>query len=487
MLRGRPALVPLVGILLLLAGALGGEDPPAGPPPPAPVTPAPPAAPPTGEAPPPVTGDPEPAPPPTPPPTTSAPAPTEPAPPPTAVSPGDDADPVAAALAGLTLEEQVGQLLVVEVFGDDATAPSASAQAHNLARFGVATPAEVVSHHHVGGVTYFGHPTVEGAGVSNVADPLAVAELSAGLQAAAAADSGVGLLLGIDQEGGPVVRLRDPVTVFPAAQTIGDIGDPDLARRVAEVVGTELRALGITVDFAPVADVDSNPANPVIGVRAFSAEPDVASAMVAAAVQGFAAVDVAATIKHFPGHGDTTVDSHLELPTVTADLARLRDVELPPFVAGIAAGAPLVMVGHLAVPALDPSGVPATLSAPIVTDLLRGQLGFDGVVVTDGLQMGALDGFGDDGEVAVRALEAGVDLLLLPGDPAAVSQAILAAVDEGRLTPERIAASVERILALKASLGVLDPPAVDVAAAAEVLAAPAHDDVLAEVTARAGG
>lgn len=395
-----------------------------------------------------------------------------PTPPSTSATPPS---PTAARLAAMTTEQLIGQLFMVEVFGASAHDPGAEARQANRAAHGVDTPAEVVSAHQVGGVIYFEHPGVAGD-VTNVQGPEQLATLSADLHAAAAAATGVGLLIAVDQEGGRVARIHEPATVFPAAARIGATGDVGLARDVAGVIGSELRALGIGIDFAPVADVATHPSS-AIGDRAFSADPDVVAAMAAAQVEGFRAAGVAPTVKHFPGHGSTPADSHETLPVIARDEAALRAVDLPPFAAGIAAGAPLVMIGHLAVPALDPTGTPSSVSRPIVTDLLRGEMGFDGVVVTDGLNMDALDDVGDSGEIAVRALEAGVDVLLLPRDLPAAIAGVRAAVDSGRLDTERIIASVRRILELKAALGVLDAPGIDPSAAAATVGAPAHAGV----------
>ncbi len=377
----------------------------------------------------------------------------------------------------MPLEVMVGQVFSVAAYGAHATAPSEEARAENLARFGVATPAEVVARYHLGSVTYFTHTGPE---TTNIGTPQEVQALSQALQEASVAASGVGLLIATDQEGGSVARVRAPATEMPEAAVFGELGDPGLARRAAEIMGTELTALGIRWDFAPVADVDVNPDNPVIGDRAFSSDPTVAATMVAAQVEGFTAAAVASTLKHFPGHGDTTVDSHEALPTITHDRATLDAVDLPPFVTGIAAGAPSVMIGQLAVPALDPSGVPATLSAPIVTGLLRGELGFGGLVVTDGLNMGALDGFGTAGEIAVAALNAGVDVLLLPTDLPAAYDAVLAAARSGAIPMERLQEAVDHVLALKQALGVLQPAPLDPAALA-LVGAPDHAAFRAEL------
>lgn len=379
-----------------------------------------------------------------------------------------------AIVAAMTVEQKVGQLFTVTVIGNDATDPSPAARTANSQLFGVETPAEVVAAYHLGGVAYFDHDL--GEGTSNVDDVLQVAAFSAGLQQAAADDTGIGLLIGADQEGGNVVRLRAPATVFPSARAIGNTGDLELARQVGMVTGTEARALGVNWVYAPVADVNVNPDNPVIGDRAFAVETSRTSQFVAATAEGLAEAGVLPTLKHFPGHGDTAVDSHSSLPTIDHDIETLRAVDLPPF--QLAAQDPTrtsVMVAHLAVPAVDAEGLPATISSAVM-NLLRGDVGFDGLVVTDAMNMGALSGFGDAGSLAVQAIAAGIDVVLMPTDLPAAQRAVLAAVADGTIPEGRLDVSVRRVLEAKQVLGVLDAstiatPSIDVVGSA------AHQDV----------
>ena len=390
---------------------------------------------------------------------------------------------VEAVLAAMSVEQRVGQLFAVSLVGDDAFDPSPAAASANTQLYGFASPAEVVAAYHLGGVAYLDHDL--GAGTSNVDDVVGVAALSAGLQQAAEGDTGVGLLIGADQEGGNVVRLRSPATVFPAARRIGDTGDTALATRVGQVTGTESRAVGLTWVFAPVADVNVDPANPVIGDRAFATTVDRVVPMVQATAAGLAQAGVLPTLKHFPGHGDTAIDSHSSLPTIDHDIATLEQVDLPPFAVAGSLGAPVsVMTGHLAVPALDPSGTPATLSAPIMR-VLREDMGFDGLVVTDAMNMGALTGFGDAGSLAVQAIAAGNDVVLMPTDLPAAYDAVLAAVADGTLPLARIDESVRRILTVKADLGLLDAAAVP-AGDPSLLGAPAHTQVREDLRAACG-
>lgn len=395
---------------------------------------------------------------------------------------------VQAVVAAMSLEQKVGQLFAVTVIGDHATDVSEAAARQNTELYGVATPAEVVQRYHLGGVAYFDHQ--QGEGTSNVTDLTRTAALSSGLQQAAAADTGIGLLIGVDQEGGPVVRLRAPATVFPAARDVAATGSLELAQQVATVTGTEALAVGVNWIYAPIADVNVDPSNPVIGDRAFGTTAAETTPWVLATARGIAAAGALATLKHFPGHGDTGTDSHTSLPTIDHDRATLEAVDFPPFAAGVDALDPIsVMVGHLAVPSVDPSGRPATLSAPII-DLLRaapadGGLGFDGLVVTDAMNMGALDGFGDAGALAVGAVDAGIDMVLMPTDLPAAWTAVLEAVQDGTIPMDRLDQAVARILRAKDAIGALDASAVP-ATDPTVLGNPAHARVLADVQATCG-
>lgn len=348
-------------------------------------------------------------------------------------------------LGRLTLEQQVGQLLVPYVTGAsvDAEAPE------NRVRFGVDTPAEVIRSLQPGGVIYF-------AWSHNVDHPERTAELSAGLQQTALDDHGpgVGLMIATDQENGIVVRLREPVTQFPGAMALGATGDPELSRANYRVTGRELRAAGINADYAPDGDVNVNPDNPVIGVRSFGSDPARVADHVVASIRGLQEdAGISASVKHFPGHGDTAVDSHHDLPVITHDHETWRAVDAPPFRAAIAAGVDLIMSAHLSCPVFDPSGDPATLSRPVITGMLRDELGFAGVITTDALDMQGVRTRYPDGEIAVRAVAAGIDQLLDPPAPLVARDALVRAVREGRISEQRIAESVRRILALKLRRG----------------------------------
>ncbi|GAA2524784.1 glycoside hydrolase family 3 N-terminal domain-containing protein [Rarobacter incanus] len=258
------------------------------------------------------------------------------------------------------------------------------------------------------------------------------------------------VLAAIDEEGGEVTRLHYvDGSPYPGAAVLGRIGDAQYTHRVGRDVGEDALSAGFDLVLAPVADINSNPANPVIGTRSFGATPQVVADQVEAWLRGCAATGAIPCVKHFPGHGDTNADSHLELPTVGASAATLRDRELVPFVAAIAAGAQAIMTSHIVLKALDPTA-PATLSAPILTDLLRGELGFTGVIVSDALDMKGASGTIGIPAAAVRSLGAGCDLLCLgPGTtPAlldAVESAIVNAVDEGVLPRSRVAQAAARV------------------------------------------
>lgn len=313
------------------------------------------------------------------------------------------------------------------------------AMADDLARI-----AGEVAEFNIGGICYF-------AGRPDGNLPAEVAAATTALQSAAGS---LPLLISTDQEGGRVARLRRGFSLFPSAMGLAALDDLEAITEACRISATEMRAVGINHVFAPVADLNSNPRNPVIGTRSFGSDPASAAACVRAAVEGYRLGGVASTVKHFPGHGDTATDSHLSLPVLTRDLDALRRWDLPTFAAAIDGGVDAVMGGHLMVPALDHE--PATFSYRILTELLRDELGFTGVVCTDALEMkGAVDGR-DANELVVDALLAGVDQLLMPVDTRGAIEALRRAVDQGRVPMERLDAAVARVLALKEKLGLLE-------------------------------
>ncbi|WP_113702221.1 glycoside hydrolase family 3 protein, partial [Nonomuraea lactucae] len=362
-------------------------------------------------------------------------------------------------LSGMSLEEKVGQLFMPVLYGTAADTVSGE----NQARYGARTPAGVIAKYRLGGVILF---------PANVRSVGQVVGLTNALQQASPE---VPLLIGTDQENGLVSRMGALMTAFPGAAQVGATRNPSLSREVARATGEELRTLGVNLDFAPVADVNVDPRNPVIGRRAFGDDPARVARMVSAAVKGFADAGVAATAKHFPGHGDTDVDSHTGLPVIKHTRAQWERIDTPPFKAAINAGVDAVMSAHIVFPGLDPSGDPATLSKPILTGLLRDELGFKGVISTDALNMAGVRKKYSDGEVAVRAVLAGADLLLMPNDLPTAYDAVLAAARSGRISERRLDQSVTRLLTLKQARGFLrEAPAASAREAAGVLRSAEH-------------
>ncbi|MER8090634.1 glycoside hydrolase family 3 protein [Streptomyces sp. NPDC058316] len=355
-------------------------------------------------------------------------------------------------ISRMTLEEKVGQLFVMRVYGHSATEPDQADIDANLAEIGVRTAAELIAKYHVGGIIYF-------AWAHNTRDPHQIADLSNGIQRAGlAGPTPLPLLVSTDQEHGIVCRVGEPATLMPGAMALGAGGSRSDARRAGQIAGAELAAIGINQNYAPDADVNVNPANPVIGVRSFGSDPQSVAGMVAAQVKGYQSSGIASTAKHFPGHGDTSTDSHTGLPVIRHTREQWAELDEPPFRAAIAAGIDSIMTAHIVVPALDPAEDPATLSRPILTGILREELGYDGVVVTDSLGMeGVRTKYGDE-RVPVLALLAGVDQLLNPPDLDVSWNAVLEAVKSGEISEARIEESILRILRLKTKLGLFDDP-----------------------------
>jgi beta-N-acetylhexosaminidase len=372
-------------------------------------------------------------------------------------SPSDETDPAATKAAKVAASlgdaDLVGQVLVPELYGENATKVTSVAAAANRRMAGVATPAEIVTKVRLGGVILASRtsddPTEATNTTTNIATAAQVRTLDAGLQdAAAKLQDGAPLLIGTDQEYGVVTRLRSGVVQLPSAMALGAAHDPSLTRSAWAAAGNDLGSVGLTADFAPDADVLADPGNTVIGSRSFGGVAADVSAQVGAAVSGLRSAGLATAIKHFPGHGDTDVDSHKALPVLSQPLAKLTSVDLAPFRAGIAAGTDMVMVGHLDVRSIDP-GVPATFSAKVINGLLRDQLGFRGVVITDALNMAPVTERWSPGEAAVRAILAGDDMLLMPANLAGAQGGLLAALRSGRLPRSLLVAAVARILTLK--------------------------------------
>ena len=359
-------------------------------------------------------------------------------------------------ISNMSLKEKVGQMFVPYVYGESANTTNPADVAANQEMYGVNNAEGVIRKYKPGGIIYF-------AWSNNVNNPAQIANLSNGIQSSALAQrSKIPMLISTDQEQGVVVRVNEPATQFPGSMALGASRSTEHARTAATITGQELKAMGINQNFAPDADVNVNAQNPVIGVRSFGSNPGLASDMVSAQVAGYqGGAGISSTAKHFPGHGDTAVDSHYGLPIINHSREELNQIDLPPFQAAIDSNIDAIMTAHIVVPALDPSGRPATLSKSILTGLLRQEMGFKGVIVTDALTMeGVRQQFGD-ARVPVEAIKVGADMMLMPPDMDAAYGGVLDAVRSGEIKEKRIDASVHRILALKAKRGVFQNPYVD--------------------------
>ena len=359
----------------------------------------------------------------------------------------EDAKWVESTLKQMSVEEKVGQLLFTTYHGSF-TPTDAAAYAQMM---------HDVDDLHVGGFINVTQGSPLGF-LKSQAYPSAV--LANQLQA----KSKLPLLIGADFERGTAMRL-DEGTSFPTAMALAAAGSPKDAYTMGKITALEARAAGVQWIYAPDADVNSNAGNPIINTRSFGENPERVSEFVTEFIRGVQENGGLATAKHFPGHGDTTADSHIDLPVVTASRERLDKLELVPFRAAIAAGVGSIMTGHLNVPALEPDpNTPATLSSRVLTDLLRKQMGFDGLVVTDAMDMGGITVRYAPGDAAVRSFLAGADALLMPPVPDAAYEALLTAVNSGQISQERLDASVRRILQAKARLGLQKNRLVDIAA-----------------------
>jgi beta-N-acetylhexosaminidase len=291
------------------------------------------------------------------------------------------------------------------------------------------------------------------------------------------------LLISADLEYGAAMRVVG-ATGFPSIMSAGATADERDAYTIGRVAALEGRAVGIHVNFAPDADVNNNPLNPIINIRSFGEDPRAVAKLVGAYVRGLQEHGMLATLKHFPGHGDTETDSHIGLPIIRADYGRLDSVELVPFRAGIEAGAEIVMSAHIVFPAFTGEATPATLSSAVLTGLLRDSLRFRGIVVTDALMMGAIVAKYGAGEAAVRAFEAGSDLLLMPADPDSAISAMQRALERGRITAARLDASVRRVLEAKSRLGLFAQRTVPLDSIQRVVGARAFQDAADDIAQR---
>ncbi|MDF2669046.1 MAG: beta-glucosidase [Paenibacillus sp.] len=356
-------------------------------------------------------------------------------------------------LSKWTCRQKIGQMLLC---GFDGTEPT-----DDIVR--------LIQEHSIGGVILFAR---------NIRNKEQVAQMNAALQLTALESGTEPLWISIDQEGGMVARLTEGVALMPGNMAIAAGGMESAAYRAANITGQELRALGINLNFAPDLDVNNNPNNPVIGVRSFGESAERVGKLGVEAIRGLQEAQVVATAKHFPGHGDTDVDSHLDLPTITHPRERIYEVELAPFLKAIEAEVDAIMSSHIYFPAFEPDKLPATLSKRVLTGLLREELGYEGIIMTDCMEMNAIAEHYGTVQAAVMAIEAGADIVLLSHRhdlQYAAIEALVEAVESGRLSEARLDASVRRLLALKARRGVT------AAAVAASAAAPTASEAFARV------
>ncbi len=371
-----------------------------------------------------------------------------------------DAD-VDALVASMSLEHKVAQMFMVTLHGAVLT----EVGAQDLRTW------------QPGGVVLFDE---------NAGDPSAITRLTNAYQSTITGAGGVPLLIAVDQEGGVVTRLTNGFTMFPAPVLIDAAGD-DMAYQVGQAVAQELSAVGINMNLAPVADLETYKDNPIIYRRSWGSDPNMAGDAVASFIRGTESLNVLATAKHFPGHGESRQDSHGELPTIDLPLDRLESVEFVPFEKAMSADVAAVMVGHLDMPALDPTpNMPASLSQPIITGVLRDQLGYDGLVMTDALDMNAVDLNYNFYDAVVMAVQAGADLLAMGPSIGqevfeAAMQRVVDEVRAGNIPESRIDESVKRILEAKQHYGILDWQPLDPATAVDRVGADAHAQLFAQL------
>ena len=372
-------------------------------------------------------------------------------------------------LARMTLREKVGQLMMPFVLGN--FAPEGSETHDRIVN--------IIEEESVGGL------------IMSVGSPSEVAVKLNDLQN----HSKYPLLVAADLETGAGFRFRGAVhiptnialggaTTFPSLMAFGATGDPRHAYQLGRITALEARAMGVHVPFAPVLDVNNNPDNPIINIRSFGEDPNAVADLGVAFVRGLQDYGAVATGKHFPGHGDTGTDSHLALPIIQVGRERLDAIELVPFRAAIAAGIQGIMTAHIAVPAISGETIPATVSHRVLTGLLRAEMGFDGIVFTDAMDMAAVARLFPRGEAAVRAVLAGADVILMPNDVKQAIDAIVLAIDEERLTEGRIDESVRRLLRLKEDLGLAEERSVPLEMIPQVVGVPQHVEMAREVAER---
>ncbi|MGI6406412.1 MAG: beta-N-acetylhexosaminidase [Syntrophaceticus sp.] len=346
-----------------------------------------------------------------------------------------EVDPIKEQLDSLTLQEKIGQMVIVGIEGE---------QISDSER-------QLIEENHVGGIILFKRNIQNANQMLSLINELKKTNSS----------NKIPLFLSIDEEGGKVTRMPDEINKLPVSAKVGESSSPNLAFQIGEVLGQELNSFGLNMNFAPVLDINSNPNNPVIGERAFGTAPELVSKLGTQTMKGIQSQNVISVVKHFPGHGDTSVDSHVGLPSVDHDLDRLKSFELKPFASAIQNGADAVMIAHISLPKID-ANHPASLSQTVITDILRNELQFDGVVLTDDMTMGAIVNNYDLGEAAVESINAGSDIVLVCHsleNEKQVIDALTSAVETDTIPIERVNESVYRILKLKQKYRLTDQPA----------------------------
>ncbi|MGI6120380.1 MAG: beta-N-acetylhexosaminidase [Desulfosporosinus sp.] len=346
--------------------------------------------------------------------------------------PGDVVDPIKEQIKGMSLEEKIGQLVMVGVDGYENNENSQ----------------QLIKKYHVGGIVLL---------QKNVKDANQMLSLVNSLKETNSVHK-IPLFLAIDEEGGRVSRMPVEFTKIPSSHRIGELNNSELSYRLGGIIGEELKSFGLNMNFAPVLDVNSNPQNPVIGDRAFGDEPNLVSKLGIQTMKGLQMQNIISVVKHFPGHGDTAVDSHIGLPIINHDIDRLNNLELVPFYKAIESKVDAIMLAHILLPKIDTEH-PASFSQIIISEILRTKMSFDGVIITDDMTMGAIENNYDIGEAAVRSINAGSDIVLVCHDfvkKEAVIQAIKTAAQMGIISPERIDQSVYRILVLKRKYALTD-------------------------------
>ncbi|EMS72148.1 beta-N-acetylhexosaminidase [Ruminiclostridium cellobioparum] len=357
---------------------------------------------------------------------------------PDTAEPGQDSqtDQIKALIDSMTLEEKVGQLVIVGVDGYENDEHSK----------------QLMEKYHAGGFILF---------KKNIQDSAQLLTLLNSLKETNAALNKVPMFLSVDEEGGRVSRLPDEFKKFPSNKVIGQKNDSSLSYQIGNILGRELSSFGFNMDFAPVVDINSNPKNPVIGDRSFGTTAGLVSRLGIETMKGIRAENVISVVKHFPGHGDTSVDSHVGLPRVNHDLKRLESFELVPFKAAIENSVDAIMIAHILLPKLDPEN-PASFSKAVITDLLRTDMNFNGVVITDDFTMGAIEKNYDMGGAAVKSIQAGADIVLVChgfDKQETVIKALLAAAQTGQISTGRLDGSVYRVLELKQRYSLGNAPA----------------------------